>query len=155
MSCLHKLFAKDKNKSYNYPIECIMNYLYDLNTNFDEYSLYILNKYAGQIVTPNTVIKDIFNSSIRNLTVKIYGVRWLQEIEIHFPISNNFFLCTSKQINDHMIAYLIDENILYDNTTKKYLWNQTLIKKRDQQYYDIECFSDKFHNACQNFKQQI
>ncbi|CAF1240722.1 unnamed protein product [Rotaria sordida] len=76
-------------------------------------------------------------------------------VEIHFPISNNFFLCTSKQINDHMIAYLIDENILYDNTTKKYLWNQTLIKKRDQQYYDIECFSDKFHNACQNFKQQI
>ncbi|CAF3826165.1 unnamed protein product, partial [Rotaria sordida] len=76
MSCLHKLFAKDKNKSY--PIRRIMNYSYDLNTNFDEYSLYILNKYAGQIVTPNIVIKDIFNSSIRNLTVIFYSVPWLQ-----------------------------------------------------------------------------
>ncbi|CAF1270906.1 unnamed protein product [Rotaria sordida] len=54
-----------------------------------------------------------------------------------------------------MIVYLIDENVLYDNTTKKYLWNQTLVKKRDQRYYDIKCFSDEFNNGCQNFKQQI
>jgi len=53
-----------------------------------------------------------------------------------------------------MIGYLIGENILYDNKTKQYLWNQTIAKKRDQQYYNIKCFSEKYNNACQHFKEQ-
>ncbi len=80
--------------NYNYPIGSVMNYLYDLNTNFDEHSLYIINQYAGQIVTPKMAsemfwslfpvkfgvrIKDMFNNPIENLTVIFYGVRWLQE----------------------------------------------------------------------------
>jgi len=80
--------------NYNYPVGSIMNYLYDLNTNFDEHSLYIINQYAGQIVTPKMAsdmfwslfplkfgvkVKDMFDNPIRNTTVIFYGVRWLQE----------------------------------------------------------------------------
>jgi hypothetical protein len=80
--------------NYNYPIGSIMNYLYDLNTNFDEHSLYIINQYAGKIITPQmssdmfwslfpfkfgVQVKDMFNNPIENITVKFYGVRWLQE----------------------------------------------------------------------------
>jgi len=80
--------------NYNYPIGSIMNYLYDLNTNFDEHSLYIINQYAGKIITPQmssdmfwslfpfkfgVQVKDMFNNPIENITVQFYGVRWLQE----------------------------------------------------------------------------
>jgi hypothetical protein len=79
--------------NYNYPIGSIMNYLYDLNTNFDEHSLYIINQYAGQIVTPKMAsemfwslfplkfgvkVKDMFNNPIKNISVIFHGVRWLQ-----------------------------------------------------------------------------
>jgi len=75
-------------------MEIKMKYLYDLNTNFDEHSLYIINRYASQIVTPHmssdmlwslfpfkfgVQVKDMFNNPIENVTVKFYGVRWLQE----------------------------------------------------------------------------
>jgi hypothetical protein len=42
---------------------------------------------------------------------------------------------------------LLEENILYDN--------KTIARKRDEQYYDIKCFSEKYNNACRNFTQQI
>ena len=80
--------------NYNYPIGSVMNYLYDLNTNFDEHSSYVINQYAGRIVTPKlssemfwslfplkfgVQVKDMFNQPIRNLSVVFYGVRWLGE----------------------------------------------------------------------------
>jgi hypothetical protein len=80
--------------NYNYPIGSLMNYLYDLNTNFDKLSMYIINQYAGQIVTPKLSsemfwslfpskfgiqIKDMSNKPIENLLVMFYGVRWLAE----------------------------------------------------------------------------
>jgi hypothetical protein len=79
--------------NYNYPIGSLMNYLYDLNTNFDQLSIYIINQYAGQIVTPKlssemfwslfplkfgVEVKDMLNNPIRNLSVMFYGVRWLE-----------------------------------------------------------------------------
>jgi hypothetical protein len=75
-------------------------------------------------------------------------------IEIRFHISNHFFICTSEQINEHMVVYLIGENVPYDNITQKYRWDQTMAMKENQQYYDIKCFSDRQNKACDDFKQK-
>ncbi|CAF1509175.1 unnamed protein product [Adineta steineri] len=100
----------------------------------------------------NNIKENYFQFSF--LSLVFYGMLFV-DLEIRFHISNHFFLCTSEQINEHVIIYLIGENIPYDNQTKEYLWNQTMAKKKDKQYYNIKCLSETHNSACQNFTQQI
>ncbi|CAF3786929.1 unnamed protein product [Adineta steineri] len=100
----------------------------------------------------NNIKENYFQFSF--LSLVFYGMLFV-DLEIRFHISNHFFLCTSEQINEHVIIYLIGENIPYDNQTKEYLWNQTIAKKKDKQYYNIKCLSEIHNSACQNFTQQI
>lgn len=75
-------------------------------------------------------------------------------VEIRFHLSDHFFLCTSEQINRHMIVYLIGETLSDDN---EYRWNETIAKTRGggEEYYNIKCISERRNQACEQFKQQI
>jgi hypothetical protein len=75
-------------------------------------------------------------------------------VEIRFHISDHYFICTSDQVNQHMIVYLIGETVPYDGLNNRYLWYETDAIRRNRDYYNIECLSEQSNSACEQFREE-
>jgi hypothetical protein len=75
-------------------------------------------------------------------------------VEIRFHISDHYFICTSEQINEHMILYLIGESVPYDEMNNKYLWYETEAIRKNKNFYNIECTNEYNNHGCQDFQEK-
>ena len=75
-------------------------------------------------------------------------------VEVRFHISNHYFLCTSEQVNNHLIVYLIGASIPYDSFRKQYLWFETPEIRSNQHFYDIQCLTAYNNQACHGFSEK-
>ncbi len=83
-----------------------------------------------------------------------YKDRFSVLVELRFHISNHYFICTPEQVNEHLIVYLIGERVRYDETNKRYLWNETEAIQKKPDFYKIQCVSERNNEACKNFQEE-
>lgn len=76
-------------------------------------------------------------------------------VEIRFHISDHYFICTSDDINEHMVVYLLGESVLYDHMTQQYLWFNTESIRKNKNFYNIECLTMYKNSGCSNFQEKI
>lgn len=75
-------------------------------------------------------------------------------VELRFHISNHYFICTPEQVNNHLMVYLIGENVPYDYVNQQYLWFKTSAVQNNRKFYDIHCLTNYNNRACDDFTEK-